>query len=116
MDHQKWSIPRRVLWTYGYRFVPPIARDRMGPTEALLEAGGEKARLSAFAWEGLTISRGTDCTLILVVSDSSEQGREVHERLEDELNRLGAQFTITRALAVGVDPRSGHLPPPMGHA
>ncbi|TVP54324.1 MAG: hypothetical protein EA351_13465 [Gemmatimonadales bacterium] len=104
-----------MLWAYGYKLVPPIARDRMGPIKALLEGAYQQAGLGAFAWEGRLIN-GDDITHILVVSDRPEQDLEVNHLLEAELNRLQAPFTITRALAIGGDSGSGRLPEPLGNA
>lgn len=93
------TVRHRDIWTYGYVLVPPIAHDRMGPMEALLEGGHAKARLAALTWEGRLIN-GDDITHILVVSDRPDQDLEINQQLEAELDRLEAPFAITAPLAV----------------
>jgi hypothetical protein len=109
------AIPHRDIWTYGYVLVPPIARDRMGPMEALLEGGHTKARLAALTWEGRLVN-GDDITHILVVSDRPDQDLEINQQLEAELNRLEAPFAITVAVAVGGYPSPGRAIGPIGEA
>lgn len=93
------SNRQRHIWAYSYWFVPPLARYRTGPIEALLYDGHEKARRAAFIWEGRLIN-GDEITHILVVSDQPDQNLEVNHLLEAELNRLEAPFTVTRAVAI----------------
>ncbi len=99
MKSDERSIPRRGFWAYGYVFDPPIARDRLGPMEALLDKGHAMACLALKTWEGRFVN-GDDITHILVVSDLPDQNLEVNQLLEAELNRLGAPFTVTQAVAV----------------
>ncbi len=100
MKSDESSIPRPGFWAYGYVFDPPIARDRLGPMEALLDKGHAEARLAVKTWEGRFVN-GDDITHILVVSDRPDQNLEVNQLVEAELNRLEAPFEITRAVAVG---------------
>lgn len=120
MKFDESSIPGRAIWTYGYALIPPVARDRMGPMEALLDEGHTKARLAAQTWEGRLIN-GDDITHILVVTDRPDQDLEVNKLLEAELNRLEAPFAITRAMAVAARSGPGGTvreppPDPMGGA
>jgi len=109
------AFPHRDIWTYGYVLVPPIARDRMGPMETLLEGGHTKARLAFLTWEGRLVNGG-DITHILVVSDSPDQDLEINQQMEAELNRLEAPFAITAAVAVGGHTRPGAANGPIGEA
>lgn len=115
MTPDRGSVPHHDVWAYGYVFTPPIARQRMGPVEALLNDGRAKARLAAHTWEGRLIN-GDDVTHILVISDRPDQDLEVNELLEAELDRLGAPFAITEAVQVGGDSGPGVPPEPMGNA
>jgi hypothetical protein len=93
--------PRRPpIWTYGYVFTPPIARNRIGPIEALLVHGGSRARLDSHIWEGRLVN-GVVITHILVVSDSPAQDLEVNELLAAELDRLEAPFVLTASIEMG---------------
>jgi hypothetical protein len=111
MKHYKGRSHHRALWAYGYQLVPPVARDRMGPLEALLDEGHAKAVLAALTWEGRLIN-GDDITHILVVSDRPDQDLPVNRLLEAELNRLEAPFAITPAIGTGDDSGPGPRPDP----
>jgi hypothetical protein len=115
MKFHERSIPHRDVWAYGYELVPPIARHRTRTIDALLDDGHAKARLARHTWEARLIN-GDDITHILVVSDRPDQDLEVNQLLEAELNRLGAPFAITPAVAIRGDSGSGFLPEPMGNA
>lgn len=101
-------LPRRI-WAYGYALVPPVARWRLGPMEALLDDGHEKAVVAARTWEGRLIN-GDDITHILVVCDTPDQHAEVNRRLEAELERLNAPFALSLALAIDGRPGTGSMP------
>jgi hypothetical protein len=97
------SGPRRPpvhpIWTYGYVFSPPIARERVGGIETLLVGERSKARLDAHVWEGRLVN-GHFITHLLVVSDRPDQDLEANVLLEVELNRLEAHFAITASVEV----------------
>jgi len=100
MKQDRASSHHRTLWAYGYQLVPPIARDRMGPMEALLDDGHANALLAELTWEGRLIN-GDGITHILVVSDRPDQDLEVNRLMEAELNRLEAPFAMTAAVPTG---------------
>lgn len=104
MIHQKRDVPARALWAYGYELAPPVARDRMGGIRAVLDVGHREAELASRIWEGRLIN-GNDITHILVVSGTPAQDLDVNRKLEAELARLEAGFSVTASLEVGYDPR-----------
>jgi hypothetical protein len=106
MEQEKPHVPGRALWAYGYELAPPVARDRMGGIQTVLDEGHLEARLSLHTWEGRFIN-GDDITHILVVCDSPHQGLTVNRKLEAELVRLEAGFSVTEPLEVV----HGHQPP-----
>jgi hypothetical protein len=99
MNPEKSRIPRISIWTYGYALTPPVPRDRMGPVKSLLADGQAEARLDALIWEGRLIN-GADITHILVVSDRPDQDLDINHRVEAELRRLDAPFSLTRAISL----------------
>jgi hypothetical protein len=104
MEQEKRRIPGPALWAYGYELAPPVARDRMGGIQSVLDEGHSEARLASHTWEGRFVN-GDDITHILVVSDSPHQGLEVNRRLEAELVRLEAGFSVTAPLEVAHGPQ-----------
>jgi len=89
----------RSLWVYAYVIVPPQPSGRLGAIRALLRGGGAAARNEQRTWSGrLVLER--HATHILIVSDAIERDQPVSERLEEELARLEAGFTVTEPLAV----------------
>ncbi len=97
MEQETGNTRPPAIWAYGYAFAPPIARDRLGPMSALLHAGHLEAKLASETWEGRFVN-GDQITHILVVSDRPDQKRAINFRLEAELNRLGAAYTISLPL------------------
>jgi hypothetical protein len=106
VEHEKSDLPKPI-WAYAYELVPPQADDRLGPIVALLDQEAASAKLRAQTWEGRLV-REKRVTHILVVSDSSDQGRDVNHRIERELAALQAAFSITAPMAVVDD---AQLPP-----
>jgi hypothetical protein len=104
----------RPLWAYGYALAPPVARDRLAVMQTILDAGRAEARTRSEVWEGRFIN-GDYITHILVVSGSPDQKREINRRLEAELNRLAAVFSVSRSVEVERDPGrpfgGGRFPP-----
>jgi hypothetical protein len=99
MKKENPHIPGRALWAYGYELAPPVARDRMGGIQSVLDEGHWEAKLASHTWEGRFVN-GDDITHILVVSDSPHQGLRVNRKLEAELVRLEAGFAVTEPLEV----------------
>jgi hypothetical protein len=87
------------VWAYSYEILPPQALDRLTRTLQVLEDGHSAAGLAGRKWEGRLVTDDL-VTHILVVSDSPDQQREVNRRLEAELRKVGAGFSMTLPLAV----------------
>lgn len=100
MIHEKHNGSTAALWAYGYELAPPVARDRMGGVQAVLDAGHSEAELAGRIWEGRFVN-GDHITHILVVSGTPARDLEVNRRLEAELMRLKAGFSVTAPLEVG---------------
>lgn len=100
MIHEKQNGPGRSLWAYGYELAPPVARDRMGGIQAVLDAGHSEAELAGRIWEGRFVN-GENITHILVVCSGPARDLDVNRRLEAELVRLEAGFSVTASLEVG---------------
>lgn len=99
-DAPRQLVGVKSLWAYAYEIVPPQPSRRLGPIRALLKEEAAAARGSARAWSGrLVLER--HATHILIVSDDV-RGREhpINRRLEAELERLEATFTVTEPLVV----------------
>jgi hypothetical protein len=91
--------PSLPIWTYGYALIPPIARDRMGPMEILLDDGHTKARRASRTWEGRLID-GEGVSHIMVVCDTPDRNLEINGFLEAELARLEALYLVTESILV----------------
>lgn len=100
MIHEKQNVPSRSLWAYGYELAPPVARDRLAGIQAVLDAGHSEAELVGRIWDGRFIN-GEYITHILVVCSSPARDLNVNRRLEAELVRLEAGFSVTAPLEVG---------------
>lgn len=94
--------PPKSLWAYGYELAPPVARARIGGLQAVLDAGHSEAALTTAIWEGRFIN-GDRITHILVVSDSPAQDADINRRLEAELRRLDAGYSVSVSLEVVPD-------------
>jgi hypothetical protein len=89
----------RNLWAYVYEIVPPQRLRRLGAIRTLLEDETAAARSDARSWSGrLVLER--DATRILIVSDAPGRNHSIDHRLEAELERLEADFSVTEPLAV----------------
>lgn len=87
------------LWAYAYQIVPPQPSGRLGGVRALLRAGAAAARDGARTWSGRLVFERR-ATHILIVSDDPERDHAINLRLEAELLRLDAPFSITKPLMV----------------
>ena len=89
----------RNLWAYAYEIVPPQPFTRLGAIRAILEDAGAAARAGARTWAGrLVLEQGA--THILIVSDAPGRNLSIDHRLEAELARLDARFSVTGPLPV----------------
>lgn len=104
MTHQRHDRPIGPLWAYGYQLVPPIRRDRLTGMRAILDAGHTEARARAQVWEGRFVN-GDRITHILVVSGTPAQDRDINRRLEAELRRLDAGYSVSLSAEVARDTR-----------
>ena len=84
---------------YAYQVVPPQPSRRLGAIRALLKDAMAAARASARTWSGrLVLERRA--THILIVTDTPERNTSIIRRLDAELVRLAAAFSVTAPLAV----------------
>ena len=89
----------RQLWAYAYRVVPPPPTDGLGQIRKLLDSENAFAFEHARAWAAQLILEQRS-TQILVVSDTPAQDSAVNHRLETELQRLDAQYSLTDPIAI----------------
>jgi hypothetical protein len=87
------------LWAYAYRVVPPPPAAGLGHLRHLLDDENAAAFEQARAWAAQLILEQRS-TQILVVADSPAQNRPVNHRLEDELERLHAEYRLTDPVAI----------------
>jgi hypothetical protein len=97
------------LWAYAYRLVPPSPASGLGHLRELLDNENAAAFEQARAWAAQLILEQRS-TQILVVSDNPAQDRPVNHRLEDELQRLHADYRLTDPIAIR-GPSTGGPPP-----
>ena len=91
------------LWAYSYEILPPLRPNRLGAIRALLRQEAATARTASRRWSGRLVLE-VDATHILIVTDVVGRHHPINLRLEAELLRLDASFSITEPLAVE-DPR-----------
>ena len=89
----------RQLWAYAYRVVPPPPQDGLGQIRKLLDSENAFAFEHAQAWAAQLILEQRS-TQILVVADTPAQNRAVNQRLETELQRLDARYSVTDPIAI----------------
>lgn len=106
MAQKNISPSPKKIWAYLYEIVPPQAKGRLRTIKTLLDDENSNAR-GARTWAGRFVVE-QQVTHILVVSDSPDQDRDVNHRLEVELKKLEAGFSITKPVAVVDDA----TPPP----
>jgi hypothetical protein len=87
------------LWAYAYTIVPAQPSRRFDTIRALLEGENLAALSGLGAWAGRLILEHK-VVHILIVSDTPVRNREINCRLEAELDRLNAAFSVTKPLAV----------------
>jgi hypothetical protein len=99
---------RPTIWAYAYRLLPPLAPSRLQQLKRLLEAEQSAARAREGKWEARFV---TDDRVghILVLSDTPDIDGESNKRIEAELRRLDASYSLTVPLAV--DDGGADLPP-----
>ena len=87
------------MWGYAYQILPPQSADRLRAIQILLDREHANAHRESRSWVGRIVLE-EKVTLILIVSDSPEQNREINEGLAAEVERLQAALLITKPLAV----------------
>lgn len=89
----------KLIWAYTYRISPAQAPGRLRRLRALLLE--EHAILAAEhdMWEGRLVVEDR-VAHILVLSTSPDLTRAVNHRIEAELTRMRAVFTVTVPLAI----------------
>jgi len=95
------TLPRSPhrLWAYAYEIVPPQASRRLERIRALVEGENLAALTGPGAWAGRLVLE-KKVTHILIVSDSPVRNREINCKLEAELERLHADFSVTEPLVI----------------
>ncbi len=89
----------RSLWAYAYQIVPPQPARLLSAIRALMKDETAAAHGRDRAWSGRLVL-GRRATHILIVSDFRGRNRAINRRLEAELERLNAPFSVTAPLAV----------------
>ncbi len=89
----------QTIWAYACQIEPPQTRSRLRAVTALLDQEHVAAQKGSRTWAGRLIL-GAHATRILIVSDSLERNRKVNRRLEAEINRLQAEFSVTVPVAL----------------
>lgn len=104
MTQDRRRTPPRPLWAYGYELKPPVRRTRLKGIKSVLDTGHSDALLAGQVWEARFVN-GDDITHILIVCGTPAQDLEVNRRLEAELARMKAGFTMTSSLEILHGPR-----------
>ena len=84
---------------YAYEIVPPQPSKRLDRIRALLEGENLSALSGSGAWAGRLILE-QKVAHILIVTDTPLRNREINWKLEAELERLHASFSVTEPLAI----------------
>lgn len=100
MDFKNRPTPSRKKWAYGYEISPPMTQARLTAIEQLLEEEHANAKLQTRTWQGRFVVE-EQVTHLLVVSDSPDQEMDVNRKLEEELHRLEAKFSLTPPVELG---------------
>jgi len=90
----------RSLWAYAYQIVPPQPARRLGTIRALLKEETAAARGSSRTWSGRLVLERRATHILIVSDDALGRDHQINRRLEAELERLDAAFSMTEPLAV----------------
>lgn len=99
---------RPTIWAYTYKLSPPLPASQLRELKALIAKEHAAAQERAGKWEARLVA-DERVAHILVVSDSPNLDRAANQRIEDELHRLEATFSLTVPLAV--DAGGPDIPP-----
>lgn len=94
--------PPGTIWAYGYEISPPMPAARMRALERLLDEERSSAKREARTWSSRFVV-DERVTHILVLSDSSDQGTDINRKVEEELARLEAAFSVSPPVPVSDD-------------
>jgi hypothetical protein len=106
MDSKNRGPPARSIWAYGYEISPPMPSARMRSLERLLESERSNAKREARTWSSRFVV-DERVTHILVVSDSADQGLDINRKLELELARLNAAYSVSPPVPVADEWETG---------
>jgi hypothetical protein len=102
------SRPKRTIWAYAFRIVPPQSKNRLRAIRVLIEAEHSASRDGSRTWTGRFI-HGSRTTAILIVTDSLERSRAVNRKLEAEFKRLKVDFSVTEPVELPGSTRLGRV-------
>lgn len=102
MANSKRRRSDKTVWAYAYQILPPQSTARLAAIQTLLDREHVDAQREARTWAGRIVLE-PKVTLILVVSDTPAQDREINHRLAVEVTLLQAALLITKPLAVADD-------------
>jgi len=88
------------IWAYAYQIVPPQPSRRLASIRALLKEENASARGDARAWSGRLVLERRATHILIVSDDARGRNHPINHRLEAELKRLNATFSVTEPLAV----------------
>jgi hypothetical protein len=99
---------RPKIWAYSYRLQPPLSPAKLRQLKEILGREHDAAREREGRWEARFV---TDDRIghILVLTDSPDLDCEANKRIERELKRLEAGYSLTVPLAV--DGNDEDIPP-----
>lgn len=103
---------KKKLWAYAYQIVPPQSLRQLRHVHALLAHETVAARDDGRSWSG-RIVREPAITHILVVTDTPGRHHAINLRLETELERIGASYSVTDALEVADEADGNGRPVPL---
>lgn len=94
-----------TIWAYAYRLSPPLDPTKLRQLKELLAREHSAAQQEQGKWEARFVT-DERVAHILVLTDSPDLDRAANKRIEGELKRLQAGYSLTVPLAVedgGVD-------------
>ncbi len=90
--------PPEPRWAYAYRIARPGSSPPLETIELLLDSAHATALQQKRIWTGrIVVER--EITHLLIVADSPSQRRKINRRLAEELNDMGAEFSVTPSQA-----------------
>jgi hypothetical protein len=90
---------RATLWAYAYRLLPPLDPAKLRQLKELMAREHSAAQQEEGKWEARFVT-DERVAHILVLTDSPDLDRAANKRIEGELKRLEAGYSLTVPLAV----------------